>query len=217
METWLPAEFRADAGERQLMGGGAHPQLAARLWCLPLAMLRDPADKLEGDSILAETPGDFGLLLWWMARDVALWAGTPPSARNNLFTSGSVDARFMLLAAADVPPEVSAPLDTLHGMLTLGSRADAGVVSVCCLEVAAWARRDGLPHTGIAFAQAGALASPEFAEAALTVGVHAQAAGQDARAATWLRRAVVLARRERDGAAYSAAQVELGALHERGG
>ncbi|MCA1788886.1 MAG: hypothetical protein LC667_03205 [Thioalkalivibrio sp.] len=146
---------------------------------------------------------------------MTLWAGTPPSARDNLFTSGSVDARFTLLAAAEVPPEVSAPLDTLHAMLSLGSGADAGVVSVCCLEVAAWARRAGLPHTGIAFAQAGALASPEFAEAALTVGVAARAAGQDARAATWLRRAVALARREGDWVAYASARVELGRLAER--
>jgi hypothetical protein len=100
-------------------------------------------------------------------------------------------------------------------MLTLASRADAGVLTICCLEVATWARHAELLHTALAFAQAGTLASPEFAEAALHTGIAASSAGQDARAGTWLRRAVSLARREKDRAAYSAGSVELGTIYER--
>ncbi|HEX6369790.1 MAG TPA: hypothetical protein VF006_12800 [Longimicrobium sp.] len=102
-------------------------------------------------------------------------------------------------------------------MLTLGARADAGVLSICCLEVAAWARGVGLAETAIAFAQAGALASPEFGEAALHTGMYALHARHVARAETWLRRAVSVSRRESDRPAYSAALVELGVLYEAQG
>ena len=197
-------------GER----GAGRPRRAPRRWCIPPAMLRDPGDTLDGERILTESPGDFGLLLWCTARDVTLWAATPPDARGSLFRDGSADGRLSLLASTEIPPEVSASVDTIHGMLSVASRADDEILSVCCLEVAAWAGWAGLPHTAVALAQASALASPEFAEAAVHVGMYARVAGQDARAGTWLRRAVGLARRERDGAAYAAALVELGALYE---
>ena len=86
-------------------------QLVDRRWCVPPAMLRDPADRLEGDSILSESPGDFGLLLWKTVRDVRLWAEVRPEARGNLFGRGSVDTRLALLAATAVPPQVSASVD----------------------------------------------------------------------------------------------------------
>jgi hypothetical protein len=198
----------AAGGER---GGRDVP----RPWCVPPAIQRDPGDKLEGDHILEESPGDFGLLLWWTVRDVMLWADTPPERRGDLFREGS---RLALLAGTETPPEVSAAVDTLHGMLTLGSRADTELVSQCCLQVAAWAGRSGLARTAVAFAQAGALVSPQYAEAAVHVGVYARAAGrQEARAGTWLRRAVGLARKERDRTAYSVALVELGLLYEGAG
>ena len=193
-------------------GGKRDGQAVPRRWCVPPAIQRDPGEKLEGDHVLEESPCALGLLLWRTVRDVSLWAETPPGRRADLFRDGSA---FALLVGTDVPPEVSAAVDTLHGMLTLGSRADTELVSQCCLQVAAWARRAGLARTAVAFAQAGALVSPQYAEAAVHVGVYARAAGgQEARAATWLRRAVGLARRERDRIAYSVALVELGLFYE---
>jgi tetratricopeptide (TPR) repeat protein len=180
-------------------------------------MLHDPADKLEGDSILQETPAELGLLLWGTARDVVLWGTTPEKRRGALFSDGTGDGRFALLAGTELPRRVSASVDTLHGLLAVPDRADAEIVSLCCLEVAAWARAAGLPHTAIAFAQAGAVAAPKLGDAALCVGVYARAAGQDARSETWLRRAVAVARRERNWAAYSSAVVELGAVYDARG
>jgi hypothetical protein len=185
-----------------------------RRWVIPPVMLRDAADKLEGDSILQETPGELGLLLWGTARDVTLWGSTPEGMRGALFSDGTPDGRFELLAGTELPGTVSASVDTLHGMLAAPDRADAEIVSICCLEVAAWARAAGLPRTAVAFAQAGAVAAPEFGDAALSVGAYARAAGQDARAETWLRRAVSVARREGNRVAYASALVELGAVYE---
>ena len=189
----------------------------SRRWCVPPSMLRDPDETLEGAAILEEVPGELGALLWRTVRDLTLWASTPPNARNGLFAERSGDARLSLLAAADVPAPISTALDTITGMLSLGARADAHLLTICSLEVAAWARLGGLHGTAVAFAQAGALASPDFAEAALHTGLYAAASGQEARAETWLRRAVALARREDDQAAYSAALVELGEMYERRG
>jgi Flp pilus assembly protein TadD len=69
----------------------------------------------------------------------------------------------------------------------------------------------------VTFAQAGAVAAPEFGEAALHTGIYALRAGQFARAGTWLTRAVAVSRRERNRPAYAAALVELGVLYERAG
>jgi tetratricopeptide (TPR) repeat protein len=177
--------------------------------------MRGPGETIDGNCILAESRGDFGLLLWRTVRDVALWSGTPVEGRSSLFSDGSGNARVARLVAAEVPPAIFASVDTIHGMLTLGARADAGVLSICCLEIATWAHRAGLAETAIAFAQAGAVASPELGEAALHTGVYALHAGHIARAETWLRRAVGVSRRERDRPAYPAALVELGVLYER--
>jgi hypothetical protein len=196
-------------------GGKPQDRSGARRWCVPPAIQRDPGDGLEGDHVLEESPGGFGLLLWETVRDVTLWADTPPERRGELFREGS---RLALLAGTDVPPDVSMAVNTLYGMLMPGSRADTELVSQCCLQVAAWARRSGLPRTAVTFAQSAALVSPEYAEAAVHTGAYArEAGGQDARAGTWLRRAVDLARRERDRAAYSVALVELGLLYEGAG
>lgn len=200
------------------MGGGRRARgqgrRSPRLWCIPPAMLRDPGEGLEGDRILEESPRGLGLLLWRTVLDVTLWATAPDEKRANLFADGTADARVALLAAAELSDKVSASVDTLHGMLSIPSRADAEVVALCCLEVAAWARGAGLPHTAVAFAQAGAVAAPKFGEAALHVGLYARGAGQDARAETWLRRAVDVCRRDGDRVAYSSALGELGALYE---
>lgn len=188
---------------------------SARPWCLPPTIMRSPGERVEGSGILAESSGDdLGLLLWRTARDVALWGDTPSDQRGNLFADGSGEARLARLAEADLPAAISASVDTIHGMLTLGARADGAVLCICCLEIAAWAHGKGLPETAIAFAQAGAVAAPEFGEAALHTGIYALRAGQVARAGTWLRRAVGVSRRERNRPAYAAALVELGRLYE---
>lgn len=190
----------------------AHP----RPWCVPPAIRRAPGETVEGAPILEELPSDLGVLLWRTYRDVVLWAEVEPAARAELFTGTGAGRRLARLADTNVPAAAAAPLDTIHGLLRVPD-ADAAVLAICCLEVAAWARREGLPQTAVAFAQAAALAAPDFGEAALHTGIAAVEAGEDARAETWLRRAVDVARREKDGAAYAAGLVELAGVYERRG
>jgi len=199
---------------RQLRSGRG---MGTRRFCVPPAIMRSPGETMDGIGVLAESSGDLGLLLWRTARDVMLWGQTPPDQRGNLFADGSGDVQVARLAQADPPSAISASIDSIHGMLTLGARADAGVLSLCCLEVAAWAHKAGLSETAVTFAQAGAVAAPAFGEAALHTGIYARRAGQVARAATWLRRAVAVSRWERNRPAYSEALVELGVLNEGAG
>jgi hypothetical protein len=201
---------------RGMEAGGRRP-LRNRRWCVPSAMLRDPGETLEGVRILHEQEGELGMLLWEAARDVELWAATAPEARPGLFVPAGAAARRRWLARMTVPEPLAAPLDTLAALLVSPEHADEEVVSICCLEVAAWARAGGTLHTATAYAQAAALAAPQFPEAALLTGRCALAAGQPERAETWLWRAVAVARRARDGSAYAAAYVLLGTLYEARG
>jgi tetratricopeptide (TPR) repeat protein len=180
-------------------------------------MLRDPGDRLEGDRILSESPGELGLLLWRTARDVTLWGTTPEELRENLFADCSAESRIALLVSVELPGRVAPAVDTLNAMLGAPGNADAEIASLCSLEIAAWARDTALPHTAVAFAQAGAVAAPRSADPALFAGVCARVAGQPTRADTWMRRAVAVARREKNWSVYSSALVELGALYESRG
>jgi tetratricopeptide (TPR) repeat protein len=202
------------------MGGGKlrRRRIAVRRWVLTPTLRHAPGEAFEGAGLLSEVPGALGLLLWRTARDVALWGDSPPAERSSLFAAESIDKRIEFLATScPVPPEVSAPVHSLLLSLSLTSQTDSGELTICCLEVAAWARTAGLPQTAIAFAQAGAIASPADSDAALHTGLYALAAGQAARAETWLRHAVGLARQERNGVAYCDALVELGAVAEARG
>lgn len=207
----------ATAKAPRLPLGASVDSTRGRPWCVPPAMLRAPGENLPGEPVLNEIPDELGVLLWRAFRDVSLWAEVEPEERAGLFGDKSAGSRLARLAATDTPPAISASLHAINGMLTAGAGADAEVLTICCLEVASWARREGRVHTAVSFAQAGALASPQFAEAALHTGIAASVAGQGPRAETWLRRAVGLARRERDRRAYAAGVVELGTLYERRG
>jgi hypothetical protein len=90
-------------------------------------------------------------------------------------------------------------------------------VTLACMRVSAWAEARGAYGTAVAFAQAAALASPERAWPAYTVGRVALAWDRLPRAESWLRRAVGLARRGEEWEAYTRAYVELGVLHARRG
>src|SRR5688572_7265363 len=134
---------------------------APRRWCIPPATLRGPGETIEGGDLLEEVQGELGVVLWRTVRDVALWGETPAEEREDLFAKGGDPLRHARVAAEAPPQPISRPLDAIHALLAAPARADAGALSACCLEVAVWARGEGLVHTAIAFAQAGALASPQ--------------------------------------------------------
>jgi tetratricopeptide (TPR) repeat protein len=188
---------------------------ATRRWCIPPAILREPDETLEASQILEEFRGDLGLLLWNSLRDVTLWAATPEERRDGLFVTQAAHKRLGSLATSSVDPAIEVSLTTLAAVVGSPGSAAPDIVSLVCLEVSRWAQERGAFGTALAFAQAGALASPEDAGPAGIVGGLALRWGRLARAETWLRRAIGLARRGKDWPSYAQAYVDLGTLYAR--
>lgn len=186
-----------------------------RPWCLPPAVTREPGETLEGMHVLDEFPAELSLLLWSALRDVSLWALTPEERREGLFSPNTAIRRADEQARTQLDPALELHLGTLAGVVSHPAQASDEVVTLTCLAVSRWAREHGGMGTAVAFAQAAALASPEDPEPALAVGRLAVEWGRPARAETWLRRAIGLARRARDWECYGAANVALGDLSLR--
>jgi len=167
-----------------------------------------------GTTILDEFPEPAGGVLWQTLRDVHLWVRAAPAERTGLFSGDALRGRLAMLMAHLVDPDLRAPLVRL-GFLLLGkpAKAEAKRVAAECRRVVEWAERRAALGTALAFAQAAALAAPADAALALETGILAVARGEEARAESWLRRALVLARREGDRSAHARACLELGDLY----
>ena len=91
------------------------------------------------------------------------------------------------------------------------------MMSLVCIQVSRWAEGRGALGTAMEFAQAAALVLPRDAAPALAAGALAMRWRRLARAETWLRRAIGLARQGKQWEPYAQAYVELGALYVRRG
>jgi tetratricopeptide (TPR) repeat protein len=111
-----------------------------------------------GASLLRETEGELGALLWRTLRTVCAWAVTPPADRHALFAPGARDQRMADLLAAAPAAALERPLQVLAEVLTDPARVSADRVGIACLTVTAWARGAGKPATALEFARAVALA-----------------------------------------------------------
>ncbi len=193
----------------------------------PPGLLFATGETLPGAEILSELREPAGVALWQAAHDVDLWSRAAPDGRGRIFATGALERRLGALERAAPHPEVEPLLARLAALL-LGDPASAAPkeVAAACLGVAAWAGRRGATATALTFAQAAAMATPEEAHPALEAGLLAlalsltperkeKARGDEARAESWLRRALVLARRERSNLAYARANVALGGIYAR--
>lgn len=185
----------------------------ARRWRVPPALRRGD-ETFEGLGVLEEVCGREGLVLWQSLRDALLWAEAPAGERAGLFAARAVANRAALIAAAD--PELQEPLGVLARMLGDAESSEADV-ALACRALARHAEGRGLLGTALAFAQAAATVDASDAAAAFDVGSLARRRGEAARAETWLRRTVALARQSGDWATYAQAFLTLGRMDvERG-
>jgi len=182
-------------------------------WHVPPAILHGP-ETLEGTEMLDEVGGETGVLLWQSLRDVTLWSGAAPEKREGLFSPGAGEGRRSMLRSVKVDPEIRAPLDTLAELVENPAGAVADTVTAACREISQWAESNGNLAAAVAFAQAGALASPANPTAGLRVAKLARKKGENARAETWFRRTVGLARQAKDWESYSRAFLGLGNLYK---
>jgi tetratricopeptide (TPR) repeat protein len=190
---------------------------ASRRWCVPPALLHEPEELLEGSGVLDELPGAVGLILWHSLRDVTLWAAVPEEARAGLFTPQAARTRLTELLASGAEPALEVSLTALAGLVGAPETANPEIVSLVCIQVSRWAEERGAFAAAMGYAQAAAQVLPLDASPALAAGSLALRWRRSARAETWLRRAVGLARRRRQWEPYAQAYVELGTLYTRRG
>jgi hypothetical protein len=93
---------------------------------------------------------------------VTLWSEVAPEDRSALFAPPRAAERLRLLRAAAVEPALEVSLTTLAALVGNPAGASSEIVTLVCLQVSRWAQEQGAPNTSLAFAQAGALASPEM-------------------------------------------------------
>jgi len=187
-----------------------------RRWRVPPAITHG-SEAFEGAGILEEIPGKLGLLLWQSVRDVTLWAGTPDEAREGLFTPGAEQQRRTALRAAAADPVLEPALAEMAEILSRPRATTGELMARACRRVAEWADERELTATAIAFVQAAALAAPLDADTAYAVARLARRRAEHARAETWYRRAIALARQSGDWSAYSLAFLGLGNLYMQRG
>jgi tetratricopeptide (TPR) repeat protein len=183
----------------------------------PPAILRSPGETLEGSDLLGEVGGGPGVLLWRALRSATLWVAAGPRERGHLFASGAHERWLRDGASMSLHPRLSDPLNVLGSLLASAGAATPERVARACAEVAEWAVEAGAPRTALAFSQAAAAASPESPPAALAAGLLAETVGQEIRAETWLRRALVLARARRDRTTQAHASLHLAGILARRG
>lgn len=182
-----------------------------RRWRTPPPITHS-ADALEGMEVLREVPGEAGVLLWQAYRNVMFWSAVPAGERDGIFSPGAADIRRKEIKGAELPRDLVQPLRDLASLLEAPESIDAATVADACRAVVAWATEAEHAATGLAFAQAAALAAGRDAGAAYLVGRMARLQGDYAKADTWYRHAVMLARQVGDWASYVNAYLGLGKI-----
>jgi tetratricopeptide (TPR) repeat protein len=170
---------------------------------------------LEAGGVLSEVPGDAGFLLWQSVRDISLWSSLPDE-RAALFATGAHGRRVAAVRSLDdLPPQQRTQLVAAAEVLT--GEADGGELAEACAALGAWAEQKGWLATALAFFQAAALASPREPARAYRVGQLARRRAEYARAETWFRRTVALARQAGEWEPYVQAFLGLGNLYRQRG
>jgi len=195
----------------------APPRKTLRRWRVPPALTHGDTDAFEGLSVLDEIPGELGMLLWQSLRDAMLWGRSNQAERGALFAEGADRARIAALLTAGAPVEVEEPIKAIAAMLAGAETAREENVALACREVSQWAETRGLLATALAYSQAAAVVTPADPAASYTVGRLARRRAEHARAETWYRRTVALARQAGDWPTYALAFAGLGNVYVQRG
>jgi tetratricopeptide (TPR) repeat protein len=170
----------------------------------------------EGAAILNEIEGPAGNVLAAALRDVMLWIEATPRRQRAAFHLGAGGIRNEQVRVAVEDPDLWSPLLVLALMAGDPESVGYGRVLHACQRIAEWAEARGAPATRLDFTQARALLRPRDAELALQVARLARELGDFARAESWFRHTVRLARND-DWESYVWAYVGLGVLYIRSG
>jgi tetratricopeptide (TPR) repeat protein len=183
-----------------------------RRWRVPPALKRGD-EIFEGLGVLDEVQGERGLVLWQSLRDALLWAEAWDDERTALFAADAERSRMAMILTAQPSPELEEPLGVLARMLGEPTQISQEMVALACRRISQWADDEGLLTTALAFAQAAATVTPGDAGTAFAVGKLARRRAEYARAETWFRRTIALARQIGDWTTYSQAFLGLGRMY----
>lgn len=172
------------------------------------------SEPFEGAALLREHPGALGAVLWKSLRDISAWTDATPDERLALFPAAAADARAAEVAGAAAEPELWGPLLVVERLLAQPGEVDYRRLVHACRAVARWGERRGFSAVQLAFTQAAARLAPDHAQLAYAVGRLARDRGEYARAESWLRCAIRLARGT-DWHTYALAYLSLGTLYQQ--
>jgi tetratricopeptide (TPR) repeat protein len=176
--------------------------------------LLSESEPFEGAALLREHPGALGTVLWKSLRDVSAWTCATPEERAALFPATAADRRAAEVAGSGAEPELWGPLLVVERLLAAPGDVDHRRLVHACRAIARWGERRGFTAVQLAFVQAAARLAPEHAQLAYAVGRLARDRGEYARAESWLRCAIRLARNT-DWHTYALAYLSLGTLYQQ--
>ncbi|HEX2081278.1 MAG TPA: tetratricopeptide repeat protein, partial [Longimicrobium sp.] len=175
--------------------------------------LLSESEPFEGAALLSEHAGALGVVLWKSLRDVSAWTEADPADRRALFPPAAAQQRADELAGAAAEAELWAPLLVIQQLLAAPDDVDLPRLVHACRAIARWGERRGFTAVQLAFVQAAARLAPEHAQLAYAVGRLARDRGEYARAESWLRCAIRVARNT-DWHSYALAYLSLGTLYQ---
>lgn len=191
-----------------------NPARRSRPSYLAAPPLLSESEPFEGAALLREHPGALGAVLWKSLRDVCAWTDATPEERTSLFPPAAADARAAEVAGAAAEPELWGPLLVVQQLLAHPARVDHPRLVHACRAIARWGERRGFTAVQLAFVQAAACLAPEHPRLAYAVGRLSRDRGEYARAESWLRKAIRLARGN-DWHTYALSYLSLGTLYQQ--
>jgi len=175
----------------------------------------ETATEVEGLRLLDELPREIAIPLFQWLRDALLWSAVAPGARAGLFGSPSVPHEMPGWVEMAATPE---PLHVARAVFLMLAVEPAGItphaLGTACSAVSEWANRMGFTKAELVFARAAARVDEEDSDLAFRAGRAARRNSRYEEAQGWFRRAVGLARRADDDAAYTSAYLGWGVLEQ---
>jgi tetratricopeptide (TPR) repeat protein len=166
-----------------------------------------PRTPFEGAVLLDELPDSFADLLWQAARDVHLWMSVGVMARPSLFGHGSSLEHGR---AQQLIPELAGACETFDRLTARPESVERRALAVACVTVNHWAQARDFLATATSFAELAAHVLPRESTLATAAGRANRHQAAFERAQRWFDRAVMIARKTGDQAAYAEAVVTWG-------
>lgn len=159
--------------------------------------------------MLVEIAGPLGCVLWRALSDVLLWCASGSTGSPcSLWFGGRTDH---WLTDVETGP-LAAPLRVLGSISDHPHSASREPIAEACGAVSMWSEVQGAKETALQFAEAAAFVEPDSPARCATAGRLCRRSGLYPRAAMWYRRAVRLARRDRNEVAFTIAHLGYGNL-----